>query len=846
MQKLDIVYTWVDGQDKHWSAKKNKYAKLSGKLSKNASSKTRFLDNDELLYSLRSVEDYMPWVNHIYIVTDKQTPHWLKISDKLTIVDHTDIIPNELLPTYNSNVIEWFIGEIKGLSENFVYFCDDFLVSNKVLPSDYFDDSNQPIYRIYDIYNREPSDGPFVARKINDIINNRQIENSTYGLPHYDNSFEVAEQAVEKNLKRFFLKHAPIPIIKSQLNDLRNQYLDNITKMSESKFRSTHDISSQYLMASLNFARDKGVFSADHEMTFEYVTNKGYVQSNVELLTMFKDTHKFLSIATGDSIDEDRMAAARAVLKIKYPRPSCYETNSSNYDDEILSNLLREYVNRSEDNLVKPENNVDREVVMRTRIKNTFKKAIGKLQINAKTDTLSDEDIVRGSGYFDANYYLREYPDVAESGHDPLWHYMNHGAFEGRNPSELFISDLYVSHNPGLRDLGVNNLLHYIQSGSKATYSKQRLAEYIQDLSLDLARSNEVSKRLVVFESMQWFGGLQQRPHHLARLLADKGTTVIYVDPSLSAPVKVSDNLFVLGNDWKSLAKKMTSIKYYWLFSTANSTPEYIQELKREGFEIVYDYIDDIDEAIAEHVGVQRAVFNGLPDINPTLAIASATNLQKQLIEKLNRSEVLLAQNAVDMNHFNTDLSYSADSAPDDLRPILELKKPIIGFYGAIAPWLDYELINSVSKERNDLEFVFIGVDYNGGLDSLELGPNVHFLGPKEYQKLPEYSYWFDVATIPFKLGDIAKSTSPVKLFEYMAMGLPTVCTNDLNECRGYDYVYMSKDKDQYISNLLKAVKAKSETDASKSLKVSAERNTWQARVDDIIHLMFDIEKRGV
>lgn len=102
---------------------------------------------DELKYSLRSVEKYLPWINHIFIVTNKQVPRYLNTNHpKITIVDHSQIIPSKYLSVFNSVAIETAIHKIKGLSEHFLLANDDMFL-NRFLDKDFFFENGKPILR---------------------------------------------------------------------------------------------------------------------------------------------------------------------------------------------------------------------------------------------------------------------------------------------------------------------------------------------------------------------------------------------------------------------------------------------------------------------------------------------------------------------------------------------------------------------------------------------------------------------------------------------------------------------------------------------------------------------------
>ncbi|MCQ2247892.1 MAG: stealth family protein [Treponema sp.] len=150
--KIDAVYTWCDDSDPEFIRQRNEVASSLGiqlKNNKQTDFSRRYKNNDELKYSLRSIEKYAPWINHIFIVVNNNAPKWLRENNRITIIHHTDIIPKSLLPTFNSNVIEQYLTEIPGLSDSFLFFNDDFFLNRKVGPKDFFDlQTNKPIVRL--------------------------------------------------------------------------------------------------------------------------------------------------------------------------------------------------------------------------------------------------------------------------------------------------------------------------------------------------------------------------------------------------------------------------------------------------------------------------------------------------------------------------------------------------------------------------------------------------------------------------------------------------------------------------------------------------------------------------
>lgn len=119
-------------------------------------SASRFEDNEELRYSLRSVERHAPWVRHIFIVTNGQIPSWLNLDNpRVTVVAHKDIFQNEShLPTFSSPAIESHIHRIPGLSQKFIYLNDDVMFGKEVWPDDFYSHSKgQKVYLTWPVPN---------------------------------------------------------------------------------------------------------------------------------------------------------------------------------------------------------------------------------------------------------------------------------------------------------------------------------------------------------------------------------------------------------------------------------------------------------------------------------------------------------------------------------------------------------------------------------------------------------------------------------------------------------------------------------------------------------------------
>lgn len=153
---IDLVYLWVDGADPKWCARKNNYLLLADAAEHNLAVPERWKDNDELKYSLRGVERFIPWLNHIFLVTDQQVPSWLNTNHpKLTVVDHRDFIPQEYLPLFCSDALESFLPCVPNLSEHFLFANDDTFFGREISPKRFFDRNGNPIVQVKRLYEKD-------------------------------------------------------------------------------------------------------------------------------------------------------------------------------------------------------------------------------------------------------------------------------------------------------------------------------------------------------------------------------------------------------------------------------------------------------------------------------------------------------------------------------------------------------------------------------------------------------------------------------------------------------------------------------------------------------------------
>ncbi len=186
----------------------------------------------------------------------------------------------------------------------------------------------------------------------------------------------------------------------------------------------------------------------------------------------------------------------------------------------------------------------------------------------------------------------------------------------------------------------------------------------------------------------------------------------------------------------------------------------------------------------------------------------------------------VLVRNGVDFSFF------TRHCIPNSLLP--EIERPVIGFYGALAEWIDYDLLVAIARQRPDWSLVLIGDVFVTDLAGLELMPNVHLLGRKPYSDMPLYLYHFDVCLIPFRLYSVTHAVDPVKFYEFISAGKPVVSVPP-EEMKCYEeFVYFANGPKEFIEKIGLALGERALDLATHRIEL-ARANDWKNRFDDTL-----------
>ena len=348
------------------------------------------------------------------------------------------------------------------------------------------------------------------------------------------------------------------------------------------------------------------------------------------------------------------------------------------------------------------------------------------------------------------------------------------------------------------------------------------------------------------------------RPHHVAQQLARNGHLVFYVlaDPVLKATDPRHYSAKVIEPNLYQITLRAAGFDRYGGVITGDSIEscraalgELVRDFRiaaavqhvhlpswtglalalRDRFQwpVIYDCMDDWDgyPLIGQR---QVALESALIATADAVTFTSACLLDKK--GGLARRAALI-RNGVDFDFFQ-----------QNCRPNQRFlfPRPTIGFYGALAEWIDFELLVEVARRRPEWRFVFAGWQSGADLHGLDAEPNVTLPGELPYEAMPELLWHFDVAIIPFRVGPVTDAVDPVKLHEYLAGGKPVVAT-PIRELAHYSDVVRLADAPESFSKALEEALADKSPENAERRRQVAQTSTWAAHYRSFDQLASDL-----
>jgi polysaccharide pyruvyl transferase CsaB len=356
------------------------------------------------------------------------------------------------------------------------------------------------------------------------------------------------------------------------------------------------------------------------------------------------------------------------------------------------------------------------------------------------------------------------------------------------------------------------------------------LEEHREQLSHVLARVASSRGAVIFLPSVGWGIHLFQRPHHLARVFARLGYVAIFDSSNAADRVdgfrEIEPNLFLFSGSPELLHEVPSPLlwAFPYNFHLADGYPKPVRT--------VYDWIDDLGVFPQDRELLERNHARGLAEATLVACVARRLYDEARAVRK----DALSLPNGVEYERFAAPAAPPRDA---ELLAFLAPGAPVAGYYGALAEWFDYPLLERVAASKPDWRFVLIGPQYDKSLPGqpLLVRPNVRWIGPRDYVTLPGYLSLFDVATIPFRINAITQATSPLKLYEYFAGARPVV-TTPMTECQAYPEVRIAATAEEFSRALDAAREQGRDPDFRAHLRALARENSWSARVMKVLRAL--------
>lgn len=495
---------------------------------------------------------------------------------------------------------------------------------------------------------------------------------------------------------------------------------------------------------------------------------------------------------------------------------------------------------------------------------------------------------LRNSGLFDYRYYVMRYPDVARARLNPLMHYLEHGAREGRDPSARFSTQSYLSRSSCLASTRHNPLYEAYRRGdvhlgavSPGSPAAPGLASGVSHEvpATETAVSADPPPRIgraggwnepvagrsdvICLPIIDWHFRFQ-RPQQLASRFAAAGHRVFYAETrfhvgeevevglladgvwGLQLPGPVAKVIYTSRLDGPELETVLAALDRFRRTAKIEHATLVVdlpfwaslalEASRRFGWRVIYDCMDHHAGFLDDGYG-NDATRRAIEESEDALlrcsdAVLTTSRLLDERVRPIAR-RTLLVPNGTDFAHFNRRPSVLA------LDP--GLARPVVGYYGAISSWFDVALVEEAARLRPAWTFVLVGSTVGADVSRLERLPNVQLLDERPYAEIPSYLHAFDVACIPFRLTPLTQATNPVKFYEYLSAGKPVVST-PLPELAPYEgFYYPARTPREFVDQVERALVDQSPQRESERIALAL-RNTWSerwARIDPLIRSWF-------
>ena len=343
---------------------------------------------------------------------------------------------------------------------------------------------------------------------------------------------------------------------------------------------------------------------------------------------------------------------------------------------------------------------------------------------------------------------------------------------------------------------------------------------------------NQFHYDMIVFCHLRW-SFVYQRPQHIITRMAKEYKILFVEEPvpfgegeeNTFEMEEINQNLHILKPKTKDIAGirqvlksilKSKSFEIGWFYSASFSPL-----ISNFSFErIVYDCMDELSlfkGAPAELIDQEKFLMS-----EADIVFTGGKSLYDSKSGK--HANVHCFPSSVEREHFGKALSEL--EIPDDIK---HMEKSIVGYFGVIDERINMQLLHKVSTLNPNISFVMIGPVAKIGEEDLPRESNIHYLGMKSYEKLPNYLKAFDIAMMPFALSDATKYISPTKTLEYMAAGKPIISTAIKDVERDYSHCILIIATAEEFSRKIKEILQRKEGTYTKEYEDILNKTSWDS-----------------